>query len=107
MSDFFSALDTYTPTVPDEVTQYHLLKSGVNVKDPRITKLVSLAADKFLAEIIYEAKQLSLLRMKNSKYKGKRKLEDMSETFEMEDLCRSLEKKKISISARRHEAVIE
>ncbi len=37
-------------------------KGGVSVHDPRMTKMLSLAADYFLAKTIHEARQLSLLR---------------------------------------------
>ena len=37
-------------------------KGGVEAGDPRMVKLLSLAADHFLAKTIYEARQMSLLR---------------------------------------------
>ena len=86
LSKFCELVDTYRPTVPDEVVEHILSVSGVAVKDPRINRLVALAADKFLAEIVYEAKQLSLLRKKNYSGKSKRKIEELTDTFNMEDL---------------------
>jgi hypothetical protein len=99
MSDFFAALDKYHPTVPDAVVLHHLSKSGVNVKDPRIARLVALAADKFLAEIIYESKQSAILKKRN-KGKDKRKLEEISECLQLSDLNQALQAKRISISRR-------
>ncbi len=61
--DFLTSLLGYAPTVPEPVVCYQLAKSGVQVEpsqsilDERITRLVSLAADKFLAEIVYDARQ--------------------------------------------------
>jgi transcription initiation factor TFIID subunit 10 len=85
--------------VPDSVVQYHLSKSGVNVKDPRISRLVALAADKFLAEIIYESKQTAILK-KRKQGKDKRKLEEISECLQLSDLSQALQAKRISISRR-------
>jgi transcription initiation factor TFIID subunit 10 len=99
LSDFLLSLDNYHPTVPDSVVQYHLSKSGVNVKDPRISRLVALAADKFLAEIIFESKQSAILKKRN-KGKDKRKLEEISECLQLSDLSQALQAKRISISRR-------
>ena len=96
MSEFFTLLDKYHPTIPDSVVQYHLSKSGVNIKDPRITRLVALATDKFLAEIIFETKQLST--MKKRKGKDKRKIDEISECIQLSDLSQVLQTKRIGIT---------
>lgn len=63
LNDFILALDAYEPTIPVEVTAYYMKSVGVSSEgDPRIVKLLSLAADKFLAETIHEAKQAHDLR---------------------------------------------
>lgn len=85
LCDFLSAIDTYNPTMPEAVSKYYLEKSGVNIKDERIPKLVSLAADYLLTDIIHESKQISLLRQQSSKYNNKRKA-DMVDTLELVDL---------------------
>lgn len=85
LCDFLSAIDTYNPTMPEAVSKYYLEKSGVNIKDERILKLVSLASDYLLTDIIHEAKQISLLRQQSSKYNNKRKA-DMIDTLELVDL---------------------
>jgi len=85
LCEFLSAIDTYNPTMPEAVSKYYLEKSGVNIKDERIPKLVSLASDFLLSDIIHEAKQISLLRQQSSKYNIKRK-NDMIDTLELIDL---------------------
>ena len=62
IGSFISALDEYEPTIPEQVSRYHMQKSGVEGGDARMVKLLSLAADNFLAKTIYEARQMSLLR---------------------------------------------
>mgnify|MGYP003388112925 CR=1 len=101
ISIFLDKLDSYTPTIPVAVTAFHLSKSGAHVVDTRISKLVSLAADKFLAEVIYEAKQITLLKSKSGKLKNKRQIEELNSTLTLDALCTSLKRKKISINPKR------
>jgi transcription initiation factor TFIID subunit 10 len=77
--------------VPETVSEYFLKVSGASVKDPRVSKLVSLAADKFLADTINLASQNARLRRQNVKIPNDRKREEkrkqeITETFEIEDL---------------------
>lgn len=99
LNDFLVALDSYTPTIPEAVVQYYMEKSGINVNDKKISKLLALSADKFLSETIHEAKQISLLRANAAK--GKRKVE-LSETLEMEDLERSLAQQNVFIRRKKN-----
>eukprot|EP00887_Chlorella_sp_A99_P000502 scaffold17.g502.t1 len=48
-------LDSLEDVVPDEVTQYALRKAGVDCKDVRTLRLVSVAAQKFAAGVLDEA----------------------------------------------------
>jgi transcription initiation factor TFIID subunit 10 len=66
VNDFMVALDDYAPTLPTEVTYYYLGKGGANIHDPRAVKMVSLAADKFMADILFDARQLNLLRQQSN-----------------------------------------
>ena len=106
ISVFLKGLDDYRPTVPEALSQYYSQCAGLSADDPRVVKFLSLAADKFLAEIVYDARQFSLARQKGNIIKataGKRKAStaevsiSKSDIFEMEDLCRSLETRKIYI----------
>ena len=58
------------------------------MKDDRITKFFCLAADKFLADTIYETKQLSLIRLQAAKQTKKRLL--MAEVMTVDDLATCL-----------------
>lgn len=98
ISQLLKSLDEYSPTLPTEVTNYYLSKSGVQCQDSRILKLVSLATDKFMADIIFDAKQFSALRQRSMKKDVKRKATDSADTLEFQDLVRSLKMRRISIS---------
>jgi transcription initiation factor TFIID subunit 10 len=99
LNDFLAAVDSYNPTVPEAVSTYYLEKSGLAVKDERIAKIVSLAADKLLSEIIDEAKQVSVLRQQSVKSQKRRA--EMDETLEMVDLETCLNQFKILLKRRK------
>lgn len=67
LNELLIVIDGYRPTVPEAVTKYYMEKSGVSIGDNRILTFISLAADKFLAETIYEAKEQALLRRRNAR----------------------------------------
>ena len=48
-------MQDYHPTIPDEVTQHFLGLSGFHCTDPRVTRLVSLATHKFVADLTNDA----------------------------------------------------
>ncbi|KAL6432944.1 transcription initiation factor TFIID subunit 10-like [Cataglyphis hispanica] len=84
LSDFLLQLEDYTPTVPDAISEHYLHTAGFNTTDPRIVRLVSLAAQKFISEIANDALQHCKTRgaNQNAKTKGK----DRRYTLTMEDL---------------------
>ena len=96
--DFLTALDSYAPTIPEAVTKYYMKKSGINAVDPRISKLMSLAADKFLSETIHEARQMSILRKQSSVNKQtKRKAVENNDSLSIDDLERCLGLQRINL----------
>lgn len=76
LNNFLGMLDNYKPTIPEAVVKYYMETRGGTVTDPRVLKFVSLATDKFIAEIIHESQEQSLLKMKNPN--NKRKLSSAS-----------------------------
>lgn len=95
-SQFLGALEEYNPTFPENLTRYYMERAGFSVKDERILKLVSLAADKAMSQIIYEAKQVATLRQHGNK-SAKRKSDRTNESFEIDDLEASLSQFRIYI----------
>ncbi len=93
LCEFLSGLDNYAPTVPESLSAYYIERSGVAIIDDRIPKLVSLAADRFISEIVHEAKQISILRQNNVKNQKRRA--EMSDTLENDDLEGSLAQMRI------------
>ena len=96
LSFFLNEIENYEPTVPIECVQYYMEKSGITVKDEKVVKIVALAADKFLCDTIYEAKQIGKLR--GQKRTSKRKASDITDsTLNMEDLSKSLWQQRIHL----------
>eukprot|EP01129_Flabellula_baltica_P014074 TRINITY_DN6669_c0_g1_i1.p1 TRINITY_DN6669_c0_g1~~TRINITY_DN6669_c0_g1_i1.p1 ORF type:complete len:125 (+),score=26.63 TRINITY_DN6669_c0_g1_i1:28-375(+) len=81
--EFFQELENYTPTIPVELTDFYLRRSGYICPDKKVTKLVSLATQKFLTDIIHDSMQYC--KQHNQSVKGKAQF-----VLTMDDLSRAL-----------------
>eukprot|EP00322_Chrysochromulina_rotalis_P030875 CAMPEP_0115864332 /NCGR_PEP_ID=MMETSP0287-20121206/19147_1 /TAXON_ID=412157 /ORGANISM="Chrysochromulina rotalis, Strain UIO044" /LENGTH=122 /DNA_ID=CAMNT_0003318801 /DNA_START=45 /DNA_END=413 /DNA_ORIENTATION=- len=72
-------MEKYHPIIPDAVTQYYLGLSGYQCTDPRVTRVASLAAHKFVADLTNDA-----LRICKARQQGKGRL-----VLQTEDLAQS------------------
>jgi len=96
LSDFVVQLEDYTPTIPDSVTGYYLNRAGFEASDPRIVRLVSLAAQKFVSDIANDALQHCKMRASGQSSKSKQG-KDKKFTLTMEDLSPALSEYGISV----------
>ncbi|KZP01698.1 transcription initiation factor IID, TAF10 subunit [Calocera viscosa TUFC12733] len=62
LAEFMLMLDEYEPVIPAEVTDYYLQQVGFECHDVRLKRLISLAAQKFIADIASDAFQHARLR---------------------------------------------
>ncbi|XP_048215750.1 transcription initiation factor TFIID subunit 10 [Perognathus longimembris pacificus] len=94
--DFLMQLEDYTPTIPDAVTGYYLNRAGFEASDPRIIRLISLAAQKFISDIANDA--LQHCKMKGTASGSSRsKSKDRKYTLTMEDLTPALSEYGINV----------
>lgn len=102
LPEVLSDLEDYLPTVPDEVTQHILRVHGAQFDDPRLVRLVSLAAQNFLAGVTNDAlqvhkrrKQASTWRQKELGYNAK----DQRLVLATEDVAEALKELGVDVAA--------
>ena len=89
LSDFLLQLEDYTPTIPDAVVKHYLSSSGFDTSDPRVLRLVSLAAQKFVSDVANDALQHCKMRNAGQAIKNN-KSKDRKYVMSMEDLGQAL-----------------
>ncbi|XP_059454033.1 transcription initiation factor TFIID subunit 10 [Corylus avellana] len=91
LSDFLASLMDYTPTIPDELVEHYLAKSGFQCPDVRLIRLVAVATQKFVAEVATDALQQCKARQTTVvKDKRDKQQKDKRLMLTMEDLSRAL-----------------
>lgn len=81
-------LFSWTPQIPDAVTAYYLNRSGFDSSDPRVVRMISLAAQKFVSDIANDA--LQHCKMRGSGQSSRKSGKDKRYTLTMEDLTPAL-----------------
>ncbi|OMO86166.1 Transcription initiation factor TFIID, 23-30kDa subunit [Corchorus capsularis] len=91
LSDFLASLMDYTPTIPDELVEHYLAKSGFQCPDVRLIRLVAVATQKFVADVASDAlqhckaRQAAVVKDKRDKQQKDKRL-----VLTMDDLSKSL-----------------
>ncbi|CAK9295417.1 unnamed protein product [Gordionus sp. m RMFG-2023] len=78
ISEFLYKLNDYTPLIPDAVSTYFLQKSGFEIDDIRLIRLISLAAQKFVTDLANDALQHNKMRLSNLTLTGNNKHSSLS-----------------------------
>ncbi|XP_010548561.1 PREDICTED: transcription initiation factor TFIID subunit 10-like isoform X2 [Tarenaya hassleriana] len=90
LTDFLASLMDYTPTIPDELVEHYLAKSGFQCPDVRLIRLVAVATQKFVADVASDALQHCKARQATVvKDKRQQKL-DKRLILTMDDLSKAL-----------------
>lgn len=91
LTDFLASLMDYTPTIPDELVEHYLGKSGFQCPDVRLIRLVAVATQKFIADVATDALQHCKARQSTIvKDKRDKQQKDKRLTLTMDDLSKSL-----------------
>ncbi|EPZ35098.1 hypothetical protein ROZALSC1DRAFT_26947, partial [Rozella allomycis CSF55] len=62
LTNLLNLMDDYPPLIPDAVTDFYLMKSGVQLEDVRLKRLLAITAQKFISDIATDAMQYNRLR---------------------------------------------
>jgi len=94
LQEFLLALKDYNPTIPEEVIDHYLKRTGFVCSDQRVQKLISLAAQKFISDVANDALQYCKVRQQNAQQRSKNKRLILS----MDDLSQALKEYGIHIN---------
>ncbi|KAL6556551.1 Transcription initiation factor TFIID subunit 10 [Orobanche gracilis] len=98
LTEFLASLMDYTPTIPDELVEHYLAKSGFQCPDIRLTRLVAVATQKFIAGVATDALQHCKARQSAiTKDKRERQQKDKRLILTMEDLSKALRKYGVNV----------
>jgi len=90
VEDLLEKVESYSPVLPDGVTENILHSAGFESPSPEITRLVSLVAQKFISDISYEALQHCKMRGGGRDEKKKATGRDRKYAMTTEDLVVAL-----------------
>lgn len=94
LGDFLLQLENYNPSIPDSVVSHYLNMSGFESQDPRLVRLIALAAQKFLSDIANDALQHCKMRTSsqlNQTSKNQKGPKEKKYVMTMEDLAPALQ----------------
>ncbi|KAK6927700.1 Transcription initiation factor TFIID, 23-30kDa subunit [Dillenia turbinata] len=98
LSEFLASLMDYTPTIPDELVEHYIAKSGFQCPDVRLIRLVAVATQKFISEVASDAlqhckaRQSAVIKDKRDKQQKDKRL-----VLTMEDLSKALREYGVNI----------
>jgi len=95
LSDLVGQLEDYTPTIPDAVTSHYLSSAGFDTSDPRLLRLVSLAAQKFVSDVANDA--LTHCKMRQANQASSKKGKDRKLVMTTEDLSSALGEQGVTV----------
>ncbi|KAI9585975.1 transcription initiation factor TFIID subunit 10 [Glossina fuscipes] len=96
LGDLLEHLEDYSPTIPDALTSRYLNMAGFEEVDPRIVRIISVTAQKFISDIANDALQhcktrnISQHSGSHGSNKDKKANKDRKYTLAIEDLTPAL-----------------
>jgi len=90
LEDLLERVEDYNSVIPDAVTSSILQGVGVDNQNSEVTRLISLAAQKFISDISYEALQHCKMRGGGKEQKSKSSGRDRKYAMSSEDVVVAL-----------------
>ena len=90
LEDLLERVEDYNSVIPDSVTSSILQGVGVDNQNSEVTRLISLAAQKFISDISYEALQHCKMRGGGKEQKSKSSGRDRKYAMSTEDVVVAL-----------------
>merc|ERR1712210_89280 len=93
-------VNEFTPVLPDTVSHLLLTRAGLDTEhDPRIARIASLAAQKFISDILLDARQVYNISRANKEMRstGSKSKDKPKNVLTMEDLSQATAKIGITI----------
>ncbi|SCZ87790.1 BZ3500_MvSof-1268-A1-R1_Chr2-3g05258 [Microbotryum saponariae] len=90
LAELLEMMDEWQPIIPDEVTDYFLQKNGFETDDPRVKRLLALAAQRFVSSIAADSFQYARARTAASKSSGSKAKGRTRTVLTMDDLSAAL-----------------
>ena len=97
LEEILGKVENYKSTIPDNVTETILQSSGLNNCSPEVTRLISLAAQKFISDISYEALQHCKMRGGGKDQKSKSSGRDRKYAMTTDDLVVALSDQGVTV----------
>ncbi|KAG6511500.1 transcription initiation factor TFIID subunit 10-like [Zingiber officinale] len=91
LTEFLASLMDYTPTIPDELVEHYLARSGFHCPDIRITRLISVATQKFISDVASDALQHCKARQAAPVKDKSKQPKDKRLVLTMDDLSKALQ----------------
>jgi transcription initiation factor TFIID subunit 10 len=95
VEDLLAAMETFVPTIPEEVTQHYLRQTGFQTSDERIVRLVTLAAQKFATDVVQDS--LQRCKWRREQMRGKDRVDDRRLMLATEDLAEALKEHGVTV----------
>eukprot|EP00003_Mantamonas_plastica_P004612 TRINITY_DN1364_c1_g2_i3.p1 TRINITY_DN1364_c1_g2~~TRINITY_DN1364_c1_g2_i3.p1 ORF type:complete len:135 (-),score=46.69 TRINITY_DN1364_c1_g2_i3:51-431(-) len=97
LEELVDAMDGYNTTIPTEVIQYYLEKSGFQTSDEDVLKLVNVATQKFIYDLALDSIHYTKIREQRETGRSKTKATHRR-VLKVEDVQQSLEQYGIHVN---------
>lgn len=96
-NSMLDAIEEFDSSIPDAVVHHYLNSAGMQTTDQRIVRLIAVAAQKFVHDVVSDSLQRCKLRAAQGK-----KLKDKKYTLNLDDLSAALSEYGIEVGRQQY-----